>query len=234
MNSVKGEPTATSTRKTAVVVGVLFLSQTITFIIADALIKRALDRPHYLIGASVHVNPLATGALMAFATGVATVSIALLLYPLLKHYSEPLALAYVAFRVVEFAAMLLYMAIPLVVIQIGDGLRDGTVNASAAPHLGALFQAQHTVAIVMLYTATTLDGTVLAFVLYRARLVPRWIAILGLIGYPVLLLGGILAIFNQTSVTHGTGLVAVIPGGLFELILPIWLLAKGFTFPRHA
>jgi Domain of unknown function (DUF4386) len=86
----------------------------------------------------------------------------------------------------------------------------------------------------MLYTATTLDGTVLAFVLYRARLVPRWIAILGLIGYPVLLLGGILAIFNQTSVTHGTGLVAVIPGGLFELILPIWLLAKGFTFPPHA
>ena len=55
---------------------------------------------------------------------------------------------------------------------------------------------------------------------------------LGAIGYPVFLTGSILAMVNQIDVTHGPGLLALVPGGLFELILPIWLFAKGFTFHR--
>src|ERR1035437_1157869 len=77
-------------------------------------------------------------------------------------------------------------------------------------------------------------GTILAVLLYRSRLVPRWIAVLGLIGYPVLFVGCILDLFGVTDVTKGAGLIAVAPGGLFELILPIWLLAKGFNSSSQA
>jgi hypothetical protein len=49
----------------------------------------------------------------------------------------------------------------------------------------------------------------------------------------VLLVGTVLDMFNVVDVTQGAGLLAVVPGGLFELILPIWLLAKGFTTPGH-
>jgi hypothetical protein len=73
-------------------------------------------------------------------------------------------------------------------------------------------------------------GTILSLLLYRSRLVPRPIAILGLIGYPTLMLGGILAAFDLTDLTQGVGQLWLVPGGLFELILPIWLFAKGFTF----
>jgi hypothetical protein len=55
--------------------------------------------------------------------------------------------------------------------------------------------------------------------------------VLGLIGYPVLLAGAVLAMFGVTDVQQGTGMLAMLPGGLFELILPIWLLAKGFSHP---
>jgi hypothetical protein len=55
---------------------------------------------------------------------------------------------------------------------------------------------------------------------------------LGLIGYPVFLVGTVLAMFNLIHVTHGAGMLALVPGGLFELILPIWLVAKGFASPR--
>jgi len=72
---------------------------------------------------------------------------------------------------------------------------------------------------------------ILAYLLYRTRLIPRWIAILGVIGYPVLLIGTVFDLFNVIDVTQGAGLVFVVPGGLFELILPIWLLAKGFAHP---
>ena len=118
-------------------------------------------------------------------------------------------------------------------IKLGNGLLEGTVDASASQQLGALFQAQHSVSIVMVYLFTGVAGAILAFLLYRSRLIPRSIAILGVIGYPVLLVGSILAMFNLVDLTQGLGLIALVPGGLFELILPIWLIAKGFTFPTH-
>jgi hypothetical protein len=63
---------------------------------------------------------------------------------------------------------------------------------------------------------------------------PRPIATLGLIGYPALLAGCVLDLFNLVDVTQGIGLVALVPGGVFELVLPIWLLAKGFSHPRNS
>jgi hypothetical protein len=121
------------------------------------------------------------------------------------------------------------LAVPLLVIALGDRLRDGTVDASASQPLGSLLQAQHDVAIVMVYLITSVAGTILAFLLYQTRLIPRWLAVLGVIAYPVLFVGAVLDMFDVVDVTQGAGLLAVIPGGLFELILPIWLLAKGFT-----
>jgi hypothetical protein len=52
---------------------------------------------------------------------------------------------------------------------------------------------------------------------------------LGLIGYPVFLVGSILAMFNLIDITHGAGMLALVLGGLFELVLPIWLFTRGFT-----
>ncbi len=130
-------------------------------------------------------------------------------------------------------AILLYLATPLLVIALGDGLLDGTVDASASQHLGSVFQAQHDVAIVMIYLFTSVAGGILAFLLCRSKLIPRSIAVLGVIGYPVLFVGTVLDMLSLTEVTQGASLLAVVPGGLFELILPIWLLAKGFTTSGH-
>jgi hypothetical protein len=121
------------------------------------------------------------------------------------------------------------LAVPLLVIALGDRLRDGTIDASASQPLGSLLQAQHDVAIVMVYLITSVAGGILAFLLYQTRLIPRWLAVLGVIAYPVLFVGAVLDMFDVVDVTQGAGLLAVVPGGLFELILPIWLLAKGFT-----
>jgi hypothetical protein len=74
----------TSIRRTAVLVGLLFLTATVTFATAEALINGVLDRADYLSGASADANALTTGALLAFVNGVAVVGIAVLMYPLLK------------------------------------------------------------------------------------------------------------------------------------------------------
>jgi hypothetical protein len=220
----------TNTRVTAALVGVLFLVATATFMLAEQLITGVLGRPDFL-GAGSDADALTAGALFAFVDGLAVVGIAVVLYPLLRHQSEALALGYVGLRVAELGVILLYLSAPLLVIAIGGGLRAGTIDATASQSLAPLLRALHDVSIVLVYLFTGVAGGILSVALYRSRLVPRALAALGLIGYPVLLAGSVLDMFGVVDVTQGAGMLAVLPGGLFELILPIWLIARGFRSP---
>jgi hypothetical protein len=70
----------------------------------------------------------------------------------------------------------------------------------------------------------------LSYMLLRTRLVPRGLSVLGLIGYAAaLLLAAVLDILGVVDTVNGAGLVGLVPGGLFELLVPIWLIAKGFN-----
>lgn len=227
-----GETPTLSSRKTAVFVGLLFLTATAAFIFAEATISGVLGRPNFLAEASSQTTMLATGALLLFAQ-FGVVGIAVLLFPLLKKHGESLALGHVAFRATELAASLFFLAVPLLAIEIGTGLRNGTIDMSASASLGALLAAQHSVAILMIYFATGAAGICMTTLLYRSRLIPRLLAVLGVFTYPILLAGSVLDMFNVVDVTQGIGLVALVPGALFELILPIWLIVKGFNVPDH-
>jgi hypothetical protein len=83
--------------------------------------------------------------------------------------------------------------------------------------------------VLAVYAVSGAAGLVLSRALLTSRIVPRKLSRLGLIGYPVFLVGTILAMFHVVDVTHGVGMLALVPGGLFELILPIWLFTNGFT-----
>jgi Domain of unknown function (DUF4386) len=83
--------------------------------------------------------------------------------------------------------------------------------------------------VLAVYAVSGAAGLVLSSALLTSRIVPRNLSMLGVIGYPVFLMGSILAMFNLIDITHGTGMLALVPGGLFELILPIWLFTRGFA-----
>jgi hypothetical protein len=223
-------PTTASTRKTAALVGLLFLTATAAFIVANTLLTGVVHHPDFLTSAVAENTTLATGALFVFGQ-FGVVGIAVLLFPLLRRHGQALALAHVGFRVAELAASLFYLAVPLLAIELGTGLVAGTVEASASAGLSSLLQALQSVATLMIYLVTTIGGMCMAVLLYRSKLIPQWIATLGVIGYPALLAGSILDMFGTVDVTQGIGMAALVPGGLFELIMPIWLIAKGFTFP---
>jgi Domain of unknown function (DUF4386) len=231
-STLQQEGARTSSRRTAVFVGLLFLTATAAFIFAEAFTSRVLSQPNFLVAASSQTFALATAAVLLLAQ-FGVVGIAVLLFPLLKRHGEALALGHVAFRITELAATLVFLAVPLLSIELGAGLADGTVDRAASTSLGALLQAQHSVAILLIYLATAAAGICMTTLLFRSRLIPRWLAILGLITYPTLLMGTILDIFNVVNVTHGIGLLALIPGAVFEFVLPVWLLVKGFRFHDH-
>jgi len=90
--------------------------------------------------------------------------------------------------------------------------------------------AQWNAYVLAVYAVSGVAGLVLSSALLTSRIVPKNLSMLGVVGYPVFLVGSILAMFNLIDVTHGAGMLALVLGGLFELILPICLFTKGFIF----
>jgi Domain of unknown function (DUF4386) len=146
------------------------------------------------------------GVLFTMLSGLAIVAIGFLMYPVLKQVDRRLAVWYPVLRVVEFA-----------------------VSAACGVYL--LTQSQ----VVpnnnlWVYIPTGVGGLILTYLLFVGRLVPRPIAVLGIVGYASLLLGVPLDLLGVLSLTAGAGMVLLVPGGLFEfVVLPIWLIAKGFS-----
>ena len=145
------------------------------------------------------------GVLLTMLSGLAIVAIGFLMYPVLKQVDRRLAVWYPVLRVVEFAvsaACGIYLLTQLEVVPNN--------------HL-------------WVYLPTGIGGLILTYLLFVGRLVPRPIAVLGIVGYASLLLGVLLDLLGVLDMAAGAGMVLLVPGGLFEfVVLPIWLIAKGF------
>jgi hypothetical protein len=217
-------------RKTAIIVGVLFLTATVTGILGESLTGSTVNAPDYLISVYPNRTQVVIGVLISFILGLAVVGIAVLLFPILKKHNEPLALGYVSIRTAEFAILLVWSISPLLLVTLSqEYIKAGDPDASNFQTLGAVLIALRYWAWRSVYILNGVLTLMLAYLLYQSKLVPRSISVLGLIGGAVLLLGTSLAMFGLIDVDQGAGMLVVLPGGLFELILPIWLIVKGFN-----
>jgi hypothetical protein len=191
-------PTTTSVNKTAVLVGLCFLTATFTFAIGNALIRS------YFSSATAH-NGLIAGVFLLGCCGLTVAANGGAMRRILMPHTPIRSRAYFVLRVTEC----------LTLVAVGVYFLTSHVQWNAY--------------VLAVYAVSGTAGLVLSSALLTSRLVPKNLSMLGLIGYPVFLVGTILAMFNLIDVTHGAGMLALVPGGLFELILPIWLFTKGFT-----
>jgi hypothetical protein len=218
-------------RGTAVLVGALFLISTATFILSEQLISPLLASHNFLAAVAGHSQLMVAATLIALIEGTATVGIALALYPILKRQHPALALGYAGMRITE-----------LVIAVVGFGLGglllvtlSGTAaNGAASETIGTLLVALRHWTLMLVYVYTAIGGLMLSYMLLRTRLVPRAFSVLGLIGYPALLLAAVLDMLGIVDTVSGAGLIGLVPGGLFELLLPFWLFVKGFNLTATA
>ncbi|HET7071503.1 MAG TPA: DUF4386 domain-containing protein [Nocardioides sp.] len=153
--------------------------------------------------------PMTIGVVLMMCSGLAVVGIGLLMYPVLKDVNPRLAGWYPILRITECivsAACGVYLL----------------AQAQVVPH--------H---LLWVYLPTGAGGIILTYLLVVSRLVPRPIAVLGLVGYLSLTLGVPLDLLGLLDMNQGPGLLLVVPGGLFELVfLPTWLITKGLKARR--
>jgi hypothetical protein len=208
----------------------LFIVGTVAGILALALEQPIVDAPDYLTRISMNEARFATGAVFELVMAGAMVAIAVAIYPVLRRFSESLALGYVAARTVE-TVILVIGAINLLTLVtvsrafVGSGAADHPLHQAVGDTLlGARDWGGHAVLDV---TAFPLSAFILNYTLYRARLVPRMLTIWGLLGAVSYWAAGVSVLYGAEPFTPVQVLLAV-PLAIQEMALAVWLIVKGF------
>ena len=218
-------------RKTAFVAGLLFVITFITSIpAAFVLYPPLLNDPTYIISAGADMQ-VKLGALLEVIVVVANIGTAVVLYPLIKRQNQTVALGYVTARVVESTIIAVGILSLLSVVTLRQEFAGvAGADAAALVPLGSALVAIHDARFLLGpgFLAPLGNGILLGYLMYRSGLVPRGLAMLGLIGGPLLLVafdGVLFGAFEQVSLPAA---IATIPEFLWELSLGIYLTVKGF------
>jgi len=216
-------------QKIARVTGVLFL---ITFITAIPpfvfLYVPVVDDPRYIVGAGADMR-VSLGAFLELILIIANIGTAVALFPILKRQNESVALGYVTARVVECA----FIAVGILSLLSVVTLRQEAAGADAGSlvAVGKSLVALHDWAFLLGpgFVVGVGNGLLLGYLMYRSGLVPRRMAMLGLVGGPLLCASGVAILFGVFEAGSVWQAIATIPEFVWELSLGIWLIVKGFN-----
>jgi hypothetical protein len=215
-----------SMRKTALVAGIFYL---ITFISIPTLALYGPLKTHrdWILGSGGHTSVL-VGCLLEVIVALAGIGTAVTLYPVVKRQNEGVALGFVTSRVIE-GAMIFTGVLSLISLV---SLRHGGATGAAAASLvtaGASHVATYKATFLLGQTLMpAINALLLGSLLYRSRLVPRVLPVMGLIGGPLLIIAVVAILFGgieQVSVWTG---LATLPVAAWEFSLGVWLVTKGF------
>jgi hypothetical protein len=205
-------------------IGALFLLGFLSYGVGNALVASVTGASGFLSTISAHQTTLVLGAFLMLLNSVVDVGKGVLFFPILENHGKRTALAYLAAMIVEVVLLAVGVLGLLMIVPLAQqGVDAGQSSAGWAKALGSLAVQWNTMAYQIAEMSLGLGGVFLCSLLFRTRLIPRLLAVWGLIGYAILMAGAIAEIFG----IH-IGLIFSIPGGLFELALGIWLLIKGF------
>jgi hypothetical protein len=197
--AVARKPFPESYRKTAVLVGVLFLLATATFAAGSSFITS------YFSEAGASTSTLLAGVLLQAICAVAVAGIGVAMWPILKRYNVGLAHGYRALR-------------------IGEGLMIIAAGVYMVTTKNEFFRYD-----AFIYMFTVSGGLIFSYLLYVSGLIPRFLAQLGLVGYTVLAIGIPVTLMSDVQLDEGWGLIFVAAGAVFEFVVPLLLIIKGFS-----
>jgi Domain of unknown function (DUF4386) len=209
-------------QRNARIFGVLFLITFITSIPAALLFMPVLDDPAGYIAGGGSDSQIYLGAFLEFLLILANVGTAVVLYPIARRQDAILAMGYVGARVIEcvfIAAGLIFVLGVVSLRHDAPGAADLAVSLAALKDWTFLFGP----GLVVPFG----NGLILGFLLYTSSLVPRRLALLGLIAGPVLLVGNLGVLFDLWEPTGLVGLY-VAPEFAWELLLGIYAAFWGF------
>jgi hypothetical protein len=220
-----------SNRKTAIIVGVLFITATVASMIEYIVIlPPILNVPDYLVNVSANKTQWIIAVLFYLINCAAVVVIPIMLFPIFKKHNEALAVGYVGSRIIESVSLIVGAISLLSLLTLSqEYVQAAAPDASYFQTLGTLLLAvrdwSHLLGAMIVFSLTAL---VLNYLLYQSKLIPRFISVWGLIGAILLLAAGLLGMFGH-STSSTISIILTLPIGLNEMVLAVWLIVKGFS-----
>jgi hypothetical protein len=213
-------------RKTAIIVGALFIIGTIGLALSVVLVGSILDDPDYLIEFSANENRIILGALLVLISGFALAMVPVMMFPIFKKYNEALALGAVVFRGALEAVIYIAVAISwLLLLTVSqEYVKAGVPDASHFQTLGTLLLKVSDKIGIILDIVFSLGALMSYYLFYQSKLIPRWLSVWGLIGAILYLASGLFAMFSVDFI-----ILLEAPLALQEMVLAVWLIFKGFN-----
>jgi len=220
----------TALRRTAIVAGVFFLVTEVAAIAARALRAPAVGSTDYVLGAGADSSVL-LATLFEVILVFAIVGTAATLYPVIKKVSEGIALGYVLVRLLEAVAIVVGIVSVLAIVSLRQAAA-GTADAAALVAVNEALVAIHdwTFLVGPLWFLGA-NSLLLAYLMYRSGLVPRAIAILGMVGGPLVIVSGTAIMFGAYQQLDPIDLGLALPVFAWEVSFALWLIIKGFNTP---
>ena len=217
-------------RAAATTAGILYIIGTVSGILSKAVtyfpVHNADDPLAY---AADHPGTVATGALLVLVMGLSLTLVPVVLFPVLRRVDEVLATGYLIIRGAVEAGTYVILAIAwLLLVPLADTLSSGPGTASpAGVRLGTLVIDSDGASVIM-SLVFCLGGALFYILLFRSRIVPRWIATWGLIGIPLYAAAYLLAMYGAVGINSPEVNLLCLPLAVQEMVLALWMIARGF------
>jgi hypothetical protein len=213
-----------SNKRTAKIIGVLFLTAMVTSLFGGGFLESIIGTPDYLESTAGNASLLWVGIFLELVNAVAVIGIAVLFFRVLKNVNESIGLGYIGVRIMESVFCIASAIIPILLLSLSqEYLKTEGGDTAYFETLGTLFKTTrgHFVSL-LIPLSFSLAALLLYFLLYKSKLVPRFISIWGFIAVILLL------ILNLVEIDSGAGILLALPIILNEIFLGIWLIVKGF------
>lgn len=217
-------------RKTSLIAGIFFAFTFIFSIPALLFYDPLLNHVDYIAGAGADTR-VAFGAMFEIIVVISNIATAVVLFPILKRQNEAVSLGYVASRIVESTIIAVGIVSVIAVVTLRQDLAGVAGTDSGSLELaGRSLVAIHDATFLLgpAFCAGFGTGLLLGYLMYTSGLVPRRMALLGLIGGPIAFATATAVLFGAYNQQSGINLLFTVPEILWELSITLWLLFKGF------
>ena len=211
-----------SQRNISLAAGLLYL---LTFVSIPTLaLYGQVKSANYIIGAGPDTAAI-IGGILEIIVALAGIGTAVVLFPILKKQNEGLALGLVASRILEASTMFVGVAFLLSIVT----LRQAGAGADALVTSHTLVALYDRIFLLGQSFMPAVNDLLLGFLLYKSRLVPRALSLIGLVGGPLLIAGYIAVLFGLVGQHAPLAGLSALLVALFEFSLGVWLTVKGFN-----
>lgn len=220
-----------SYRKTAIIVGSLYITGTVAGVLSVVFSTPILDGPDFLVKVSSNETQFVIATLFVLLMGLSLAMVPVILFPIFRKTNEVLAVGYVVFRgaleTMTYIASVVVFLFILVVSR--EYVATGALGTSDLQSLGSVLREGKDFLAPIIGIVFSFGALMLYYILYKSKLIPRWIPYWGFVAILLHLISNLLIMLNLQAAFSTSNLIMNSQIFLQEMVMALWLIIKGFN-----